>query len=177
MRTQADSSDTPKRVPPTSTSPNAREAAEDIAQQPAVDLALTGVSQPAVEPVPILTAAEMYGVKFMEEPVQVFVHEGREENAVDVISINVSGEDCFIRRGVSQVIKRKFVQQLLDMRETNFSQPKRDQFNVQSGNALLPRTSLIYPFAVERDDNRNGVAWLQMEQRRIAGSSAHLRTM
>ena len=145
----------------------------EVGQQPEVDLNPDTKGQPQVELAPPVSPRGMEVAKFFEEPVTIYVHEGGDDTGTLVL--NVNGEDGIIPRGRSVTVKRKFVQQLLDMRETKFTQPGRDAMNVERGNRLIPKTVLLYPFTVERDPNPHGMAWLQNEQRKQASIAAGLR--
>lgn len=144
---------------------NAAEA-HDVAQLPDVELTREGTRQEALDVAPAIGGRDVEAHAFMEQRVTILVHEDPTPGAIETLVLNVNGEDAVIPRGRSVDVKRKFVQQLLDMRETRFSQPARNPHNVEGGNRLIPKTALLYPFAVERDPNPNGLAWLQNEQRR-----------
>jgi hypothetical protein len=130
--------------------------------------------QETVEVVPAISPRDIETEAFFNQPVTIMVNE-RQDTPIPGIVLNVNGEDCAIPFGRLVTLKRKFVQHLLEMRETTFTQPKRDQYNVEAGNALKPRTTLLYPFAVSHDPHPHGMAWLQREQQRIHGQFTGLR--
>lgn len=148
--------------------------AQEVSQQHAVELTRQGAQQQLGENIDIHSPAEVTAAAFMEQPVEVLVHP-KQDTPIPGIVLNVNGEDCAIPFGRPVVIKRKFIQQLLDMRETRFTQPVRNHFQVEAGNQLIPKTSLLYPFAVSRDPHRGGMEWLQREQMRVNGFAAGLR--
>lgn len=154
---------------------NAEEGhAESVAQQPDINLNPgADKGQANVELAPPVGPKDLDVVRFMEEPVRIMLHDNVEDTGPLVL--NVNGEDAIIPRGQDCVVKRKFVQQLLDMRETKFTQPKRDQFNVERGNKLLPKTVLMQPFTLVEDRNPNGPAWFRTEQQRQASIASGLR--
>lgn len=152
---------------------NAHEAAE-TAQQPKVDLNPGTKGQEQVDLAPAHSPADIDLHAFMEQRLEVQVHE---KPGLDIPGqlLNVNGEDCVIPFGRPVKIKRKFVQQLLDMRETTFTQPKRNPFQVEHGNALIPKTTLLYPFSVINDPHPHGYEWLRREQMRQTSIAAGLR--
>lgn len=148
-------------------------AAQEVAQQPDVDLNPGTKGQASVDLSPPVPPKDLDVIAFMEEPVQIHLHENADDSGP--LLLNVNGEDAVIPRGRDCVVKRKFVQQLLDMRETKFSQPPRDMFNVERGNRMIPKTMLLHPFNVTADNNPRGLAWLHNEQRRQASIVSGLR--
>lgn len=151
---------------------NAGEA-QETAQQPHVDLNPGTKGQHDVELEPAITPRDLETAVFFEQPVTIYVHESPDD--VDTLVLNVNGEDGIIPRGRPVTVKRKFVQHLLDMRKTAFSQPSRDAMNVERGNRLLPKTMLMYPFSVQNDPHPHGTAWLQNQLRRQNSIAAGLR--
>jgi len=146
----------------------------DLQQQPTVNLNPGAVRQETIELAPAFTAKDIADEAFWNEPVKVQVHE-QQDTPIPGIVLNHNGEDCAIPFGRAVDIKRKFVQILLEMRKTIFSQPKRNPFQVEAGNAMIPKTTLLYPFAVLHDANPNGGRWLQTEQMRNVNIAAGLR--
>jgi hypothetical protein len=147
--------------------------AMETAQQPEVDLNPGTKGQEYIDLEPAVSPRDMETAAFYEQPVTIFVHENHEDIGTLVLSYN--GEDGIIPRGRAVTVKRKFVQQLLDMRETKFAQPGRDQMNVERGNRLLPKTTLMYPFSVQSDPHPHGGAWLQTELRKQHSVASRLR--
>lgn len=146
--------------------------AGELTQQPAINLNPGQERQPDVELVPAYTPKDVASEAFWSERLVIQVHE-QQDVPLHGVMLNHNGEDCAVPFGRPVELKRKFVQLLLDMRKTNFTQPKRNPFQVENGNAMIPKTTLLYPFAVMRDPNPNGGHWLQTEQMRnvnIAGS-------
>ena len=154
--------------------PQIQAEAGELTQQHDVELTRQGIHQEASETIPVFNPRDIETAAFFEQPVQIMVHE-KPDTPIPGVMLNVNGEDCAIPFGRPIVVKRKFVQQLLDMRETNFTQPKRDQFNVEAGNRLIPKTNLLFPFAVSADPHRGGMEWLQREQMRAARFTQNLR--
>jgi len=152
--------------------PDSATAAE-VAQQPHVDLNPGTKGQESIDLAPAVSPRDIDTTAFYEQRLTIFVHEGADDNGTLVL--NVNGEDGIIPRGRPVTVKRKFVQQLLDMRETKFTQPGRDAMNVERGNRLIPKTTLLYPFTVQHDPHPHGMAWLQNEQRKQSSVASGLR--
>ena len=99
-------------------------------------------------------------VAFMEEPVKIMVHESTDENAQPVVDVYCNGIPQRFVRGMEQVVKRKFVQILINARTTTV----RTRTGVEGGNVvnqLTRHTAVRYPFSVIEDRNPRGGAWLR----------------
>ncbi len=97
---------------------------------------------------------------FMEEPVKIMVHESTDENAQLVVDVYCNGTPQRFVRGMEQVVKRKFVQILINARTTSV----RTRTGVEGGNVvnqLTRHTAVRYPFSVIEDRNPRGGAWLR----------------
>lgn len=97
---------------------------------------------------------------FMEEPVKIMVHESTDENAQPVVDVYCNGVPQRFVRGMEQVVKRKFVQILINARTTSV----RTRTGVEGGNVvnqLTRHTAVRYPFSVIEDRNPRGGAWLR----------------
>lgn len=97
---------------------------------------------------------------FMEEPVKIMVHESTDENAQPVVDVYCNGTPQRFVRGMEQVVKRKFVQILINARTTTV----RTRTGVEGGNVvnqLTRHTAVRYPFSVIEDRNPRGGAWLR----------------
>lgn len=147
--------------------------AHDVAQQPDVDLNPGTKGQASVDLAPAVGPKDIETAAFYEQRLTIFVHE--KQDGDEVLVLNVNGEDGIIPTGRPVQVKRKFVQQLLDMRETKFTQPARDAMNVERGNRLVPKTVLLHPFTVQADPHPQGMAWLQNEQRKQTSVASGLR--
>lgn len=96
---------------------------------------------------------------FMNEMVEVVVHESTREDEPNHIVLSVNGRNMPVIRGVPTRMRRMYVEVLARMKETRYSQ-KQDA--VQLDNIqFIPRTALVYPFTVTVDSNDRGRAWLQ----------------
>lgn len=98
---------------------------------------------------------------FMEEPVTVVVHTSTDKNASQIVEVWNDGRVQRFLRGEEQVVKRKFVEVLARAKSDTF---RSVEYMDEAGNQAFryPKTtSLKYPFAVIRDDNPKGSAWLK----------------
>lgn len=97
---------------------------------------------------------------FMEELVEVEVHESTDPNAEPVVDLYCNGIPQRFLRGVPIAVKRKYVQILADARQTSMTTVvKVDGENVI--NRINKHSALRYPFRVVRDDNPRGRDWLR----------------
>ena len=118
-----------------------------------------------IETVPSVEGAWANEMSFLEEPVEIFLHESSDPNEEPMVYININGEPAvpgsggYLIRGRQYTIKRKFAQQLAQAKVTSFSQPFKDAPGEQQ-NVMRPRTTQRYPFSVIRDDNPKGAKWL-----------------
>lgn len=97
---------------------------------------------------------------FFNEIVTIVIHPSAAENDPDHVVISVNGTTQPIFRGSPTRVKRKYVEVLAHMYETKYSQPSRDSMNPESGNQLIGRSALAYPFQVIEDANPIGGHWL-----------------
>ncbi len=94
---------------------------------------------------------------FMNEDVEIYVHESNDENAGPFEYCGVEGRRQFIARGKKQIIKRKYVERLARARKTTFTQdltPKDETLNT-----VRPHSAPMIPFSVITDTDK-GKAWL-----------------
>jgi hypothetical protein len=107
-----------------------------------------------------LTEEQIKLERFMNEMVVITVHESPNEEDLPVVCPMVNGTGQPIVRGYPTAVKRKYVECLARAKETKYKQVQMDA-NDPSSLKMVPRTVLAYPFAIERDDNPNGRAWLR----------------
>lgn len=97
---------------------------------------------------------------FMEEPVEVLVHESTDPNAEPIIDLYCNGVPQRLLRGEPQVVKRKYVQILADARQTSMTTTVR-----REGDGVVNRinkhSGLRYPFSVQADRNPKGREWIK----------------
>lgn len=102
-------------------------------------------------------------LKFMEEPVTIFLHETNNPNEEPVVAIGVNGDNLWLQRGREHVVKRKHVLNLVTARPTSYTTVDAvDRDGARTVN-LRSHTALKYPFSVIKDTSR-GQAWFQRIQ-------------
>ena len=96
---------------------------------------------------------------FMEEMVEIRIHESNDPNAENPVVLGVNGRQVAIWRGEDTIVRRKYVEQLLRAKpESLLTQIKRDG-DGNPRNLIHKSRALKYPFSIVRDDNRKGPAW------------------
>lgn len=96
---------------------------------------------------------------FMEEYVDVMVHESTDPNAEPIVDVYCNGIPQRFIRGNTQKVKRKFVEILANARQTSIkTNVRNDGDNVY--NRIDKHTALRYPFSMQ-DSNPKGQAWLK----------------
>lgn len=124
-------------------------------------MTLSEIGKGGVEKVEEFDPARAIAVEaFMNELVTVLVYPDGQPGALDVITITCNGVNQPIVRGREQQIKRKYVEILARSRITNYVQEVLDPQRPESIQ-MKPLAALTYPFAVRRDDNPYGSAWLE----------------
>lgn len=137
----------------------------DVPGEGALDL--SAIREEGVEVVPSATGLKEYAreLAFMEEPVEINIHESADPNAEPIVDLYCNGIAQRVIRGVPITVKRKYVQVLTMARHTAMSTDTRvEGENVV--NRVNRRTALRYPFSVIRDDNPRGRDWLRAELQR-----------
>lgn len=109
---------------------------------------------------PVPTDAVAYEA-FMNEVLTIMIPESTDENDTPLVEVGVNGRKLYIRRGVEQEVRRKYVAALARCKSTDYSQVTLDPRNGEAVNRLHRRQMLRYPFTVIADPNRNGHAWLR----------------
>lgn len=126
----------------------------------------TGPAKEALEPSLIARVGDhpvdpekMAMLAFMNEPVTIRIGTSTDKNAAQVFEININGKLEFFRRGETKTVKRYFVDHMLRLKETGWSQ--KEVINSEGIKDILniPHTALKYDFSIERDDNRLGESW------------------
>lgn len=148
------------------------EAAEQqIGQQPALDIPVGADvkkvkrGQKAESDIVVVAADGLdsgYAAQlaFMEETMEVLVHESTDVNAEPIVHVAVNGINQFFPRGEPVAVKRKYVEILARAKETSIAtqtvNTDRDVIN-----RINKHTALRYPFSVISDPNPKGAAWLK----------------
>tara|TARA_R110000868_G_scaffold198965_3_gene445553 strand:+ start:1402 stop:1926 length:525 start_codon:yes stop_codon:yes gene_type:complete len=102
---------------------------------------------------------KMAMLAFMNEPVQIRIATTTDKNAAQVFEVNINGKLQLFRRGDTKTLPRYFVDRMLRMKETVYSQ--KEVVNSEGIKEFLhiPHTALKYDFSIIRDDNPHGKSW------------------
>lgn len=98
---------------------------------------------------------------FMEEPVEVLVHESADKNAQAIVETGVNGVSQRFIRGVPITVKRKYVERLARAKPISYGQEKYVDHDGFDAYRYPSRTGLLYPFSVIHDANPLGAPWLR----------------
>jgi hypothetical protein len=98
---------------------------------------------------------------FMEEPVDILVHESTDQNAIKIIPLSVNGAMQPVFRGVVTKVRRKYVALLASLKSTTYSQQTMQDVQGNVVQKMIPHTALRFPFSVAYDPNPKGVDWLR----------------
>lgn len=170
---KAKAASAPKKTAPV-VKTQAFEAAEKPLAQPGVVTFDEDNNQETTDSV-IAVHSDMVGfnekaerLAFMEELVQVMIHE--DQNANDdpqpYVFLSVNGEGPmpnkvpWVPRGVPINIKRKFVERLARAKRETVKSVEKVNAQGERYIEYPKHASLQYPFSVLRDDNPRGATWL-----------------
>lgn len=139
---------------------------QNIAQPAPLDVPTTGtlddlirVDQEIVKADSTAMGDYARDLAFMEEMVEVTVHESTDANAAPVVDVYCNGVPQWFARGQTQRVKRKFVAILAEARQTSIkTNVHQDSENVY--NRINKHTALRYPFSMQ-DSNPRGQVWLK----------------
>lgn len=100
---------------------------------------------------------------FLEEPVEVLVHESTDENASMLVDVYHNGVPQRFWRGRPQTVKRKFLYVLATCKETSVKTKVNPTGGADGGpvNQITKHVALRYPFSVVADSNPRGPSWLR----------------
>ena len=98
---------------------------------------------------------------FLEERLDVLVHESADPNAEAVVETWVNGIAQRFLRGQVQTVRRKYVEVLARAKNTGIKTKEVLDYNGDKTTAIVKHTALKYPFSVVRDANPKGAAWLK----------------
>lgn len=98
---------------------------------------------------------------FNNEMVTIKISTTTDLNADQVFEININGKPEFFRRGETKTVRRYYVDHMLRMRETRYTQKEVLDSEGVKQIVNVPHTALKYDFAVVRDDNPRGDDWLK----------------
>ena len=116
----------------------------------------------------ILTVAEkaalnpdyMAELAFMEELMEIMVHEAADENAENPVCIGNNGIFVQFYRGVPTITRRKFVDCLI-VKQEKITTPESTTANGERVRLIKRHAALKYPFSVLEDKNPKGAEWLR----------------
>ena len=97
---------------------------------------------------------------FMHEEIVIRIHHSGDKNAPPLVPIGCNGETVWLPRGKAISIPRKFVERLCAYELSYSTETARDP-NSNEGMTQRIRASQPYPFAVIREHNPRGRAWLE----------------
>lgn len=138
-----------------------------IGQEGIVTLSSTGDAKDALEKpeIQVVDGPEWKDkaalLAFMEEPVTVVVHTSSDKYAVQIPEIWVDGRVQRFLRGEEIVVKRKFVEGLARAKLDSYQNQEYTDENGDRNFRYPKSVALKYPFAVTRDENPRGAAWLK----------------
>lgn len=99
---------------------------------------------------------------FMEEPVDIMVHESTDPNAELIVDVYCNGVPQRFIRGQAQTVKRKFVEVLSRAKQTSIqTETAAQDANGNVVNRINRHTALRYPFSIVFDANPNGRDWIK----------------
>lgn len=98
---------------------------------------------------------------FMEEFVEVMLHESTDENAENPVFTACNGVPQYFSRGQVQRVRRKYVAILASCKEHAISTPEYTAGDGSRAMAIKRTSSLKYPFSMINDPNPRGPAWLR----------------
>ena len=105
------------------------------------------------------TDAKIAEAAFMNELVEIFIEEDDSPTAPLFVHSAHNGITQYIKRGVAQTIKRKFLYSLLTAKHTAFA----CSYGMAEGgenNKLTPKARTTHRLYVNRDDNPKGRQWM-----------------
>jgi hypothetical protein len=96
---------------------------------------------------------------FMEEMVEIRIGETTDPQAERVFEININGKLELFSRGETKTVKRYFVDRLMRMKQTRYTQKEvLDEQGIKQM-VNIPHTSIKYDFAITRDDSPHSKPW------------------
>lgn len=98
-------------------------------------------------------------LQFLNEPITIRIGTTTDKNAEQCFEININGKLEFFRRGETKTVKRYFVDHMLRLKQTVYTQ--KEVVNAEGIKDILniPHTALKYDFSIERDTNPLGESW------------------
>ena len=97
---------------------------------------------------------------FMEEEIEIMVHEDVNPNAENPVIAGNNGRTVIFPRGVPVRCKRKFVDSLI-VKHTNVTTNETVTHNNEKSFAVKQVSAMKYPFTIIQDKNKKGAEWLR----------------
>jgi hypothetical protein len=97
---------------------------------------------------------------FMEEPIEILVHETSDENAENPVIVGNNGVFKAFFRGQPTIAKRKFVDSLI-VKTGRVTTPEYINNGGERARAIRQHSAHKYPFSVLKDSNPKGAEWLR----------------
>jgi hypothetical protein len=109
---------------------------------------------------PPLDQEKLAMLAFLNEPITIRIGTTTDKNAEQCFEININGRMEFFRRGETKTVKRYFVDHMLRLKQTVYTQ--KEVINAEGIKDILniPHTALKHDFSVVRDDSPFGSSWL-----------------
>lgn len=142
-------------------------AEQDLAKEDSLILPATGSilreESESIVTVENLSPGDGYAAElaFMEENVEVMVHDSTDPNAENPVQVSCNGRNQFFWRNQPQVVKRKFVEILARAKTTAISTVEARDLTGERTMRIDRSSALRYPFSVIRDENPRGASWLR----------------
>jgi hypothetical protein len=114
-----------------------------------------------VEQVRVKNSHQLAELAFMEEYVDVMVHESADPNAENPVFTACNGVNQYFDRGRVQRVKRKYVEILAAARTGMVTTPEYTMGDGTRSLSIRRTSSLAYPFSIMEDKNPRGAAWLR----------------
>lgn len=106
-------------------------------------------------------SAEAQEALFLEEYIEIMVHESTDKNAENPIFTSDNGISQYFYRGQVQRVRRKYVGILAGCKEGAITTPEYTTPDGARAIGIRRTLSLKYPFSVVSDPNPRGAAWLR----------------
>lgn len=110
---------------------------------------------------PRLDKEKLENLRFMEEPVKIYIHPTSDKLAPAMFSISVNGIEEIFRYGETKTVKRKFVEGIMRAKPVNF---KNEEYTTSEGLRSVrwpTSTGLRYNFSIVEDKNPVSDAWMK----------------
>lgn len=111
---------------------------------------------------PVYNTKQLDDEAFMQQPVEIHMHDAPDENEPQVVEVTVNGVYKAIVRGNSNTIPRSHVEALCNAKQQRVQQKKIVSADGSMGFQEQVVTRLAYPFSVIHDPaGRKGADWLK----------------